>query len=84
VVQFGAEWKQRLGEMHAEAVAAFSNFTNGMEILKQTLTQLLLLHTRLHQVVGGLYSKPSLPPWAKQLLPTSAILSEIRSLSRAL
>ncbi|KEP66415.1 UNVERIFIED_CONTAM: Vps52 / Sac2 family protein [Hammondia hammondi] len=84
VVQFGAEWKQRLGEMHAEAVAAFSNFTNGMEILKQTLTQLLLLHTRLHQVVGGLYSKSSLPPWAKQLLPTSAILSEIRSLSRTL
>ncbi|CBZ52975.1 hypothetical protein NCLIV_027640 [Neospora caninum Liverpool] len=82
VVHFGADWRQRLGEMHAEAVAAFSNFTNGMEILKQTLTQLLLLHTRLHQVVSALYPKPPLPPWAKQLLPSSAILSEIRSLSR--
>ncbi|PFH37906.1 Vps52 / Sac2 family protein [Besnoitia besnoiti] len=82
VVQFGADWRERLGEMHSEAVAAFSNFTNGMETLKLTLTQLLLLHTRLHQVVNALYPKPPVPAWVRQLLPTNAILAEIRSLSR--
>ncbi|KAL8425285.1 hypothetical protein Efla_005849 [Eimeria flavescens] len=76
VTQFHATWRRRLGQLHEEAVASFPNSTNAMEILKHVLTQLLLLYTRLQQIVNTCFPKPPQPAWARQLVPVNTILTE--------
>ena len=51
-----------------------------MEILKQVLTQLLLYYTRFQEIVRRAWRRP--PPFAKNLVPTATILSEIKKYSR--
>eukprot|EP00611_Tribonema_gayanum_P019451 TRINITY_DN336_c0_g1_i1.p1 TRINITY_DN336_c0_g1~~TRINITY_DN336_c0_g1_i1.p1 ORF type:complete len:749 (+),score=271.71 TRINITY_DN336_c0_g1_i1:64-2247(+) len=46
VRDFAATWKSALEAINQDVLASFSNFRNGMEILKQVLTQLLLFYTR--------------------------------------
>lgn len=82
VTQFQGTWRQRLGQLHEEAVGSFPNVTNAMEILKQVLTQLLLLYTRLQQIVNTCFPKPPQPAWARQLVPVNTILTEVRRFSR--
>ncbi|OEH78911.1 vps52 sac2 family protein [Cyclospora cayetanensis] len=76
VTQFHGCWRQRLSQLHEESVAAFPNVSNAMEILKQVLTQLLLLYTRLQQIVSTCFPKPPQPAWARQLVPLNTILTE--------
>ncbi|XP_026192037.1 vacuolar protein sorting-associated protein 52 A [Cyclospora cayetanensis] len=82
VTQFHGCWRQRLSQLHEESVAAFPNVSNAMEILKQVLTQLLLLYTRLQQIVSTCFPKPPQPAWARQLVPLNTILTEVRRFSR--
>ena len=60
----------------------FSNFRNGMEILKQVLTQLLLYYTRFQDIIRKAWKKP--PPFTRDLVSTSAILAEIKKYALAI
>lgn len=57
VKDFSSRWKAAIELMHNVVITSFSNFLCGMEILKASLTQLLLYYTRLSdcikRVVGG-------------------------------
>lgn len=81
VREFAATWKGGIEGINHDVMAYFSNFRNGMEILKQVLTQLLLYHTRFLEVLKRAYPR-GLPGWAKDVVQTSQILLEIRKYSR--
>ncbi|KAH7857940.1 hypothetical protein Vadar_018107 [Vaccinium darrowii] len=57
VKDFSRRWKAAIALMHNVVITSFSNFFCGMEILRASLTQLLLYYTRLSdcikRVVGG-------------------------------
>ena len=42
---FDTSWKSDIEQINRNVLSYFSNFHNGMEILKQVLTQLLLYYT---------------------------------------
>jgi hypothetical protein len=48
-----------------------------MELLKQTLTQLLLYYTRFCEIIKRGWGKRP-PPFVRDLVSTNAILSEIK------
>lgn len=77
VRDFAATWKKGIESVNRDVLSYFSNFRNGMEILKQVLTQLLLYYTRFQEIIRKTWkNKP--PVWAKDLVSTSLILSEIK------
>jgi len=79
---FSAVWKTETERIHQYVMTSFSNFSNGMEILKQVLTQLLLYYTRLQKVMAK--SFPQQPPaFAHELVPSTTILTEIKQYSRS-
>lgn len=75
VRDFAATWKTAIDKIHNDILAYFSNFVNGMEVLKQLLTQLLLYYTRFQKIIQAHWRRP--PPFAKDLIPTETILAEI-------
>ena len=77
VVEFASTWKQGIEQINRNVLSFFANFRNGMEILKQVLTQLLLYYTRFQDIIRKVWrSKP--PAFCKDLVSTSAILIEIK------
>jgi hypothetical protein len=77
VRDFAAHWKRGIDTINRNVLSYFSNFRNGMEILKQVLTQLLLYYTRFQDLIRKHWRhKP--PAWAKDLVSTSLILAEIK------
>ncbi|KAG3116726.1 hypothetical protein PI124_g4717 [Phytophthora idaei] len=62
--------------MNGNVMTYFSNFRNGMEILKQVLTQLLLYYTRFVEIVKRSYQRP--PPFNSEIITTQEILYEIK------
>jgi len=82
VREFAGGWKAGIEAINQDVMAFFSNFRNGMEILKQVLTQLLLYYTRFQEIVKKGWPRNS-PAFAKDVVPTAAILVEIRKYSRA-
>jgi hypothetical protein len=77
VREFATSWKQNIELINRNVLSYFSNFRNGMEILKQVLTQLLLYYTRFQDIVRKIYrGKP--PPFSKDLVSTTVILAEIK------
>lgn len=73
--------RQLLQAMQQE-MSALLNHINGMEILKQVLTQLLLYYTRLQKVIHKAF--PQQPPaFARELVSNSTILYEIKQYSRS-
>ena len=77
VRDFAAHWKRGIENINRNVLSYFSNFRNGMEILKQVLTQLLLYYTRFQDIIRKHWrQKP--PAWAKDLVSTSLILAEIK------
>ena len=77
VLEFSANWKSGIGQINRNVLSYFSNFRNGMEILKQVLTQLLLYYTRFQDVIRKVWKgKP--PAFCKDLVSTSVILAEIK------
>ena len=64
-----------------DVLASFTNFVNGMEILKQVLTQLLLYYSRFQDIIRKAWKRP--PAFTKDIIPTSVILNEIARYSRS-
>ena len=70
--------------INRNVLSYFSNFRNGMEILKQVLTQLLLYYTRFQDVLRKLYKGKQPPAVVKDLVPTAVILAEIKKYALAI
>lgn len=79
IKDFGSRWKAAIELMHKDVITSFSNFLCGMEILKATLTQLLLYYTRLSDCVKRINGGSALN---KDLVSISSILYEIKKFSR--
>ncbi|KAF0695048.1 Aste57867_14106 [Aphanomyces stellatus] len=81
VKEFNAHWKAGIEKMNANIMKYFSNFRNGMEILKQVLTQLLLYYTRFIDLVKKGWARP--PSFSNDIVTTQEILYEIKKYSRS-
>eukprot|EP00957_Ditylum_brightwellii_P112596 8582960-Ditylum_brightwellii.AAC.1 len=83
VCEFSTSWKTNIEQINRNVLSYFSNFRNGMEILKQVLTQLLLYYTRFQDIIRRVWrSKP--PAFCKDLVSTTAILAEIKKYALAI
>mmetsp|Transcript_59268 Transcript_59268/g.70721 ORF Transcript_59268/g.70721 Transcript_59268/m.70721 type:complete len:575 (+) Transcript_59268:2-1726(+) len=83
VRDFSSSWKKGIEQINKNVLSYFSNFRNGMEILKQVLTQLLLYYTRFQDIIRKVWrSKP--PAFCKDLVSTSVILAEIKKYALAI
>ena len=83
VRSFATNWKQGIEQINKNVLSYFSNFRNGLEILKQCLTQMLLYYTRLQAIITkGWGRRP--PSFVKDLVSTGAILSEIKRYALAI
>jgi len=83
VLDFASHWKSRIEVINRNVLSYFSNFRNGMEILKQVLTQLLLYYTRFQDVIRKVWKK-QLPPFCREFVGTSVILAEIKKYALAI
>jgi len=81
VRSFKRGWRQETDRIHKFVMSSFHNFSNGMEILKQALTQLLLYYTRLHTICLKCF--PQQPPFHSELVSKSTLLMEIKQYSRS-
>lgn len=83
VIDFASNWKSHIDQMNRNVLSYFSSFKNGMEILKQVLTQLLLYYTRFQEIIRRVWkNKP--PAFCKELISTSIILAEIKKYALAI
>jgi len=83
VLDFASNWKSHIEQINRNVLSYFSNFRNGMEILKQVLTQLLLYYTRFHDIIRKVWkNKP--PAFCKDLVSTNLILAEIKKYALAI
>lgn len=81
IKDFAANWRTGIAAINEDVLAYFPSFKNGMEILKQVLTQLLLYYTRFQDLVKRGY--PNRPPaFAREIVSTATILMEIKRYSR--
>lgn len=80
VKDFHANWKRGVETIHKEVTQSFASLKNGMEILKQALTQLLLYHTRFLELIKKLH--PEGAPFASYIISIATIMSEIKNYSR--
>jgi hypothetical protein len=83
VRDFAGTWKGGIEAIYQSVIESFGNFRNGMEILKQVLTQLLLYYTRFQDCIRKTWGRRQ-PPFAKDIVSTATILAEIKKYSRAL
>ncbi|KAH9626897.1 hypothetical protein KSS87_002297 [Heliosperma pusillum] len=79
VKDFASRWKDAIELMHKDVITSFSNFLCGMEILRTSLTQLLLYYTRLSECVKKVPGGSALN---KDLVSIQLIIHEIRKFSR--
>lgn len=80
VREFAQSWRQGIQQINDDVMAYFANFRNGMEILKQVLTQLLLYYSRFQDIIKRAWSRP--PPFMKDIVSTATMLMEIKRYSR--
>ncbi|CCI49287.1 unnamed protein product [Albugo candida] len=78
---FNGSWKNGIESINANVMKYFSNFRNGMEILKLVLTQLLLYYTRFIEIAKKSWTRP--PPYSNEIVTTQEILYEIKKYSRS-
>ncbi|EEC45870.1 predicted protein, partial [Phaeodactylum tricornutum CCAP 1055/1] len=83
VLDFASKWKGNIDVINRNVLSYFSNFRNGMEILKQVLTQLLLYYTRFQDIIRKVW-KNRLPPFCENLISTNIILTEIKRYALAI
>jgi len=83
VLDFASNWKSAIELINREILSYFSNFRNGMEILKHCLTQLLLYYTRFQDIIRKVWKKPP-PSIANDLVSTNVILAEIKKYALAI
>ena len=87
VRDFASNWRDDMDAINRNVLSYFSNFRNGMEILKQVLTQLLLYYTRFQDVLRKVVKSrggSSTPAFMKDLVPTTVILAEIKKYALAI
>ena len=84
VQEFSNSWKVGIEQMNKNVLSYFSNFRNGMEILKQVLTQLLLYYTRFQDILKKVWRKSPQPAFMRELVGTSVILAEIKKYALAI
>ena len=83
VLDFASNWKAHIEQVNRNVLSYFSNFRNGMEILKQVLTQLLLYYTRFQDIIRKVWrGKP--PSFAREIVSTNIILAEIKKYAMAI
>jgi hypothetical protein len=80
---FNKNWKEGIKQINQSVLCFFSNFKNGMDVLKKVLTQLLLYYTRFQDIVRTVYPQGDVPPFHKELVPVHAIMYEIKKFSRS-
>jgi vacuolar protein sorting-associated protein 52 len=80
VRDFAANWKIGIQQINDEVLKYFASFRNGMEILKQVLTQLLLYYTRFQDLIKKSFPRP--PTFSRDIVSTATILMEIKRYSR--
>jgi hypothetical protein len=81
VREFSANWRTGIQQINDDVLLYFANFRNGMEILKQVLTQLLLYYTRFQDIIKKSWARP--PAFCRDIVSTATILMEIKRFSRA-
>ncbi len=81
VHEFANNWRGGIQQINDNVLSYFANFRNGMEILKQVLTQLLLYYTRFQDIIKKSFTRP--PSFTKDIISTATILMEIKKYSRA-
>ena len=81
VREFASSWRNGIQQINDGVLAHFANFRNGMEILKQVLTQLLLYYTRFQEIIKKLF--PKQPSFVRDIVNTATILMEIKRYSRS-
>ena len=80
VREFAANWKMGIQQINDDVLVYFASFRNGMEILKQVLTQLLLYYTRFQDIIKKSWVRP--PAFSRDIVSTATILMEIKKFSR--
>ena len=80
VREFSSNWKTGVQQINDDVMLYFANFRNGMEILKQVLTQLLLYYSRFQDLIKKSWSRP--PAFSRDIVSTATILMEIKRYSR--
>ena len=80
VRDFSVNWRSGIQQINDNVLAYFANFRNGMEILKQVLTQLLLYYTRFQDIIKKSWVRP--PAFSRDVVSTATILMEIKRYSR--
>ena len=80
VRDFSVNWRSGIQQINDNVLAYFANFRNGMEILKQVLTQLLLYYTRFQEIIKKSWARP--PAFSRDVVSTATILMEIKRYSR--
>lgn len=79
--EFGGNWRIGIQQMNDDVLHYFANSKNGMEILKQVLTQLVLYYTRFQDIIKKLYTNRA-PSYNRDIVSTATILMEIKRYSR--
>ena len=77
VVLFQQTWKTEIAKIQKETLDSFSNYSTATEILKNSMTQLLLYYTRFQKVVT---SRVTGAAWVRQIVPSGVIMAEIKQI----
>jgi len=80
VREFASFWKAGIQQINDDVLAYFATCRNGMDILKQVLTQLLLYYTRFQDIIKKTWSRA--PAFTRDIVSTATILMEIKRYSR--
>lgn len=79
---FTANWKSNAQLMQKTVMESFTNFNNGMDVLKQAMTQLLLHYTKFQKIIAKSYGSQEQPDWVRTMVPNATILAEIKKYSK--
>ena len=79
--EFASSWRTGIQQINDDVLGFFANFRNGVEIIKQVSTQLLLYYGRFQDIIKRAFVRP--PPFVKDIITTNTILQEIKKYSRA-
>ena len=83
VKDFSGAWRGGIQQINDDVLAYFANFRNGMEILKQVLTQLLLYYTRFQDIIKRAWSGRA-PAFTRDIVSTATIMMEIKRYNRVI
>jgi len=77
---FASSWRHEIKQINLAIMGNFHNMKNGMEILKRTLTQMLLYYTRFLDLVKKFC--PEAASLASTMVHIPSIIAEIKQYSR--